>query len=95
MIVRFLFDYYIIKLKFIFKESKPSRVINVSSVAHTRGKINFDDLNSEKQYDPATAYEQSKLANILFTRELAQQLQGDLEKFVVTINNYIVSNIQS
>jgi len=58
------------------KESKPSRVINVSSVAHTRGKINFDDLNSEKQYDPATAYEQSKLANVLFTRELAQQLQG-------------------
>jgi len=58
------------------KESKPSRVINVSSVAHTRGKINFDDLNSERQYDPATAYEQSKLANVLFTRELAQQLQG-------------------
>ena len=52
-------------------------MINVSSVAHTRGKINFDDLNSEKQYDPATAYEQSKLANVLFTRELAQQLQGD------------------
>jgi len=58
------------------KESAPSRIINVSSVAHTRGKINFDDLNSEKAYDPAVAYEQSKLANVLFTKELAQRLQG-------------------
>ena len=61
------------------KESAPSRIINVSSVAHTRGKINFDDLNSEKAYDPAVAYEQSKLANVLFTKELAQRLQGDLQ----------------
>lgn len=48
----------------------------MSSVAHTRGKISFEDLNSEKSYDPARAYEQSKLANVLFTRHLAKLLQG-------------------
>ncbi|XP_076051916.1 retinol dehydrogenase 13-like isoform X2 [Oratosquilla oratoria] len=58
------------------KESAPSRIINVSSVAHTRGKINFEDLNSANNYDAADAYAQSKLANILFTLELAQRLKG-------------------
>lgn len=48
----------------------------VSSLAHTRGEINVSDLNSERSYDPAAAYNQSKLANILFTRELAKKLQG-------------------
>lgn len=45
-------------------------------MAHQRGRIRFDDLNSEKSYDPAEAYEQSKLANVLFTRHLAKLLQG-------------------
>lgn len=54
--------------------SSPSRVVNVSSIAHARGEINTADLNSEKSYDPAKAYEQSKLANVLFTRELARRL---------------------
>jgi hypothetical protein len=47
-------------------------------VAHLRGKIDFEDLNSEKKYDPAEAYEQSKLANVLFTRELAKRLDGKI-----------------
>ncbi|KAG8228465.1 hypothetical protein J437_LFUL009330, partial [Ladona fulva] len=58
------------------KVSAPSRIINVSSVAHKRGKINKDDLNSEKKYDEADAYNQSKLANVLFTQELAKRLEG-------------------
>lgn len=58
------------------KASAPSRIVNVSSLAHIRGKINFDDLNSAKSYDPGTAYSQSKLANILFTRELTKRLEG-------------------
>jgi NAD(P)-dependent dehydrogenase (short-subunit alcohol dehydrogenase family) len=58
------------------KSSAPSRIINVSSVAHKRGSINFDDINSEKSYDPKKAYSQSKLANILFTRQLGQLLKG-------------------
>ncbi|CAL4067336.1 unnamed protein product [Meganyctiphanes norvegica] len=58
------------------KESAPSRIVNVSSVAHLRGKIHFEDLNSVKKYDEGEAYAQSKLANILFTHELAQRLEG-------------------
>ncbi|KAB7499003.1 Retinol dehydrogenase 13 [Armadillidium nasatum] len=58
------------------KESKPSRIVNVASVAHMRGTINFADLNGEKSYDPADAYNQSKLANVLFTFELADKLKG-------------------
>lgn len=58
------------------KKSAPSRIINVSSIAHKRGKINFDDLNSKDSYEPGEAYDQSKLANILFTIELAERLKG-------------------
>ncbi|CAD7013864.1 unnamed protein product [Ceratitis capitata] len=60
----------------LLKKSAPSRVVTVSSLAHTRGEINVADLNSDKSYDPGTAYNQSKLANILFTRELARRLEG-------------------
>ncbi|XP_055606426.1 retinol dehydrogenase 13-like [Uranotaenia lowii] len=58
------------------KSSAPSRIVVLSSIAHTRGKINLEDLNSTKSYDPAGAYEQSKLANVLFTRELSKRLEG-------------------
>ncbi|OXA42771.1 retinol dehydrogenase 13 [Folsomia candida] len=58
------------------QKAAPSRIVNVSSLAHTRGRINFEDLNSEKEYDPGAAYNQSKLANVLFTKELAKRLQG-------------------
>ncbi|XP_053399624.1 retinol dehydrogenase 12-like isoform X2 [Mercenaria mercenaria] len=60
----------------LVKKSTPSRIINVSSLAHIRGKINFDDLNSEKGFSTMKAYAQSKLANVLFTRELSKRLQG-------------------
>lgn len=57
--------------------SAPSRIINVSSIAHIHGRIKFSDLNSENGYDEGEAYAQSKLANILFTRELAERLEGE------------------
>ncbi|KAM5274625.1 retinol dehydrogenase 11 [Ctenodactylus gundi] len=58
------------------KESAPSRVINVSSWAHHLGRIYFHNLQGEKFYNAGLAYCHSKLANILFTRELARRLQG-------------------
>lgn len=44
--------------------------------ALSTGRINFDDLNSEKSYQPFKAYQQSKLANVLFSKELARRLQA-------------------
>ncbi|KAH8277597.1 hypothetical protein KR018_001918 [Drosophila ironensis] len=61
---------------FCRQDSAPSRIVNVSSLAHTRGEINTGDLNSEKSYDESKAYAQSKLANVLFTKELERRLQG-------------------
>lgn len=60
----------------LLKKSSPSRIVNVSSLAHERGQIYFDDINQEKDYRPWKSYGQSKLANVLFTRELAKKLQG-------------------
>ncbi|XP_041651960.1 retinol dehydrogenase 11-like [Cheilinus undulatus] len=60
----------------LLKKSAPSRIVNVSSLAHEKGKIFFDDIHSEKNYHPWKSYSQSKLANVLFTRELANRLQG-------------------
>jgi NAD(P)-dependent dehydrogenase (short-subunit alcohol dehydrogenase family) len=67
----------------LLKASAPSRIINVSSVGHYNGHINFDDLNLEKDYGGWKAYGQSKLALVLFTHELAKKLQGT----EVTVNS--------
>lgn len=56
------------------KRAAPSRVVNVSSLAHTRGHIKMTDLNSDQKYDAGEAYNQSKLANVLFTRSLSKRL---------------------
>lgn len=59
------------------KKSAPSRIINVASEAHRQGRLDFDDLMFEKRgYGGFAAYGASKLANILFTRELAKRLEG-------------------
>lgn len=58
------------------KASAPSRIVILSSIAHSRGRINFEDLHFEKKYDLVKAYAQSKLANILFAKELAKRLEG-------------------
>jgi NAD(P)-dependent dehydrogenase (short-subunit alcohol dehydrogenase family) len=58
------------------KKASGSRIVNVASEAHQRGTIDFDDLMSEKSYAGLRAYGASKLANILFTSELARRLEG-------------------
>ena len=56
-------------------KSAPSRIINVSSIAHA-SSIDFENLQGEKHYGGYEAYSLSKLCNILFTYELAQRLKG-------------------
>jgi NAD(P)-dependent dehydrogenase (short-subunit alcohol dehydrogenase family) len=58
------------------KAGAPSRIINVSSGAHSGAQLDFDDLQGERGYDGNRAYSRTKLANILFTYELARRLQG-------------------
>ena len=58
------------------KQSAPARVVTVSSNVQALGRIDFEDLQSERSYSGARAYNQSKLANVLFTYELARRLQG-------------------
>lgn len=56
-------------------KSSPSRVVIVSSSLHKKGSINFDDINSRKHYRKSKAYSDSKLANLLFARQLAAKVQ--------------------
>ncbi len=58
------------------KASAPARIVNVASDAHGGGAMDFDDLNNRAHYSGWNAYNDSKLANILFTYELARRLEG-------------------
>ncbi|XP_018018103.2 retinol dehydrogenase 12-like isoform X2 [Hyalella azteca] len=59
------------------QHGEPTRIINVSSIASLGGKIDLDDLFLKKKpYDPQQSYNNSKLANVLFTRRLAHLLRG-------------------
>ena len=60
----------------LLKKSAPSRIVNVSSSAHMGGTIRFEDLQGERRYGGFRAYNQSKLAQVLFTRELARRIEG-------------------
>jgi NAD(P)-dependent dehydrogenase (short-subunit alcohol dehydrogenase family) len=60
----------------MLKDNSPSRVVNVSSGAHRSGEIEFDDLDMKENYFILRAYRRSKLANVLFTYELARRLEG-------------------
>lgn len=60
----------------MLKESSPSRVINVTSTIHERGRIDFDDLQMNRKFSGQKAYATSKLAMLLFTYELARRLEG-------------------
>ncbi len=74
-----------------------SRVVSVSSTFHKPGKINFDDLQSERSYSKWGAYAQSKLANLLFTYELQRRLaaKGASTIAVACHPGYASTNLQS
>ena len=57
-------------------KSAPARIVNVASAAHYRGTLDLDDPGFERGYQLTKAYSRSKLANVLFTRELARRLSG-------------------
>nr|XP_046223510.1 retinol dehydrogenase 12-like isoform X2 [Oncorhynchus gorbuscha] len=76
----FLLTYLLIGL---LKRTAPARIVVVSSLAHNVGWIRFHDLLSQGSYNSGLAYCQSKLANVLFARELARRLKGSS----VTVNS--------
>ncbi|QDX41206.1 oxidoreductase [Salarchaeum sp. JOR-1] len=73
-----------------------SRVVTQSSGVHERGRIDFDDLQSEDDYDKWTAYAQSKLANVLFAYELDRRLRtaGASVTSVACHPGYAATNLQ-
>jgi len=56
--------------------AESARIVTVSSLGHWAGRVNFDDLQGTRSYDRLTAYFQSKLANVLFMRELQRRLEA-------------------
>ena len=60
----------------LLRESAPSRIVTVSSEARRGARIDFEDLQSERRYRAFKVYGMTKLANILFTYELAERLEG-------------------
>ncbi len=60
----------------VLRAAAPARVVNVSSEAHRRARLDFDDLMGERRYRGWRAYCRSKLANLLFTYELARRIDG-------------------
>ena len=72
------FSYFVLTnlLLPLLRASKPARIVNVASDAHKGISFNFDDFQFKKRYSGWKAYKQSKLANILFTGELARRIAG-------------------
>jgi NAD(P)-dependent dehydrogenase (short-subunit alcohol dehydrogenase family) len=64
------------RIKASSRAGSEARIINVSSRAHARSPLDFDDLHAERGYSIARVYGRSKLANVLFTYELARRLEG-------------------
>ena len=69
-------SYFVVtdRLKHAIAAAAPARIVNVASVAHRGQKLDFADLQSERKFSGMTVYGRSKLANILFTRELSRRM---------------------
>jgi len=68
--------HFLLTMKFIDLLEDEGRIVNVASGAHKTGNIHFEDINLTKGFNVIKAYSQSKLANVLFTRELAKRLKS-------------------
>ena len=70
-------NYFVVTIELLdlLNKSAPSRIVNVSSDWHHQGKINFEDLQSEKSYSALGMYQSTKLCNVLFTKALARRLR--------------------
>lgn len=77
----------------LIRSGAPARIVNVASATHRNAEMHFEDLQLEHGYRPFDAYGQSKLANILFTHELARRLNPS----EVTVNalhpGFVATNI--
>jgi NAD(P)-dependent dehydrogenase (short-subunit alcohol dehydrogenase family) len=62
--------------------SEAPRVVTLASIAHKRGRLNFEDLQAVKTYSPMGAYSQSKLANLMFAVELERRLRAGMRGVV-------------
>ncbi len=78
-------------------EAASGRITVVSSIAHKFGQMHFDDLMLESGYEPSKAYGQSKLANLLYGRELARRLEASGSSVMANICHpgYSATNLQS
>jgi NAD(P)-dependent dehydrogenase (short-subunit alcohol dehydrogenase family) len=75
--------------------SVPSRVIVVSSTAHNMGKVDMNDLQSEKRFSPLGTYANAKLMSVMFTYELARRLSGTGVTVNVLHPGFVASNFGS
>jgi NAD(P)-dependent dehydrogenase (short-subunit alcohol dehydrogenase family) len=75
------------------KAGVPSRIINVSSGLHTGGKLNFDDLQSEKKYTGMQVYRNAKLMLVMFTYELARRLKDTGISVNALMPGFVATNL--
>lgn len=68
--------HFLLTMRLLPLMEQGGRIVNIASGAHKVGKIHFDDIHLKRGYNVVKAYSQSKLANVLFTRELADRLKN-------------------
>jgi NAD(P)-dependent dehydrogenase (short-subunit alcohol dehydrogenase family) len=77
----------------LLERSAPSRIINLSSGLHARGKIDFDDIQSERNYKGMRVYETTKLMILMYTYELARRLEGTGVTANVVLPGFVATNL--
>ena len=79
------------------RKSGDARIVTISSLEHRPGRLSFDDLQSERSYDPRRAYQQSKFANAVFGIELDRRLRAAGEPIVSVLAHpgWAATNLQS